>query len=45
MEGLMMDQPSLSSSVLWRTERLFQDKKTVSFRAGRDRPRSPVTAS
>lgn len=29
MDGLMMDQPLLLSDLLWRTERLFHDKKIV----------------
>lgn len=29
MDGLMMDQPLLLSSLLWRTERLFHDKTIV----------------
>lgn len=29
MDGLMMDQPLLLSGLLWRTERLFHDKKII----------------
>ncbi|MEB3022814.1 long-chain fatty acid--CoA ligase [[Mycobacterium] crassicus] len=31
MDGLMMDQPLLLSDLLWRTERLFHDKKIVTY--------------